>query len=87
MILLLTIGSSRATILTIEAAITRRETKGETTMATVNQIVTAYVKTQEGIDGKLYFCVFVPSPVVPEGICQGEFLTLKEAMQDLQNWF
>jgi len=44
------------------------------------------IEMRTGVDGQLYFCVIVPSPVVDCGIIQGEWLTREQAEEDLKNW-
>lgn len=46
----------------------------------------ATVKSLQGVDGKTYFVVVVPSPVVAAGIIQGEYSTIEEAFAELANW-
>ena len=45
----------------------------------------AQIKTRI-INGEALFTIVVPSPVIEDGICQGEYKTEAEAVEALKDW-
>ena len=64
----------------------RRKRNDSTETANRKELAMPRIEIKTGIDGRTYYCIVVPSPVIAEGIVQGEFLSMEAAEVELKNW-